>query len=63
MELWQMDVVGGVKLADGTECSVVTGLDDHSRFFVSAKEVARATARPVADAELDQVCHCVVHSF
>ena len=50
MELWQMDIVGGVKLADGTEASVVTGLDDHSRFCVSAKVVARATARPVCDA-------------
>jgi transposase InsO family protein len=50
MELWQMDVVGGVKLTDGSECSVVTGLDDHSRFCVSAKVVARATARPVCDA-------------
>ena len=25
MELWQLDVVGGVLLADGTECKVVTG--------------------------------------
>jgi hypothetical protein len=29
---------------------VVTGLDDHSRFVVSAKVVARATARPVCQA-------------
>ena len=34
MELWQMDVVGGVLLADGTECKVLTGIDDHSRFVV-----------------------------
>ena len=47
MELWQMDVVGRVHLADGLEVKVVTGLDDHSRFVVSAKVVARATARPV----------------
>ena len=40
MALWQMDVVGGVKLADGGEASIVTGLDDHSRFCVSAKVVA-----------------------
>lgn len=32
MELWQMDVMGGVKLADGSEAKIVTGLDDHSRF-------------------------------
>jgi transposase len=46
-ELWQMDVMGGVFLADGTELKVVTGLDDHSRFCVAAGLVERATARPV----------------
>ena len=50
MELWQMDVMGGVFLVDGSELKVVTGLDDHSRFCVSAKVVRRATARPVCDA-------------
>ena len=50
MELWQMDVVGGVRLADGTEAKVVTGIDDHSRFCVSAYVVPRATARPTCDA-------------
>ncbi len=50
MELWQMDVTGGVRLIDGSRPSVVTGLDDHSRFCVSARIVARATARPVCDA-------------
>ncbi len=50
MELWQMDVVGRVHLADGVEVKVVTGIDDHSRFIVSAKVVARATARPVCQA-------------
>jgi transposase InsO family protein len=50
MELWQMDVMGRVCLADGTEASVVTGIDDHSRFCVVAKVVRRATARPVCDA-------------
>jgi len=50
MELWQMDVMGRVHLADGLEVKVVTGLDDHSRFVVSAKIVARATARPVCQA-------------
>jgi transposase InsO family protein len=47
MELWQMDVVGGVLLADGTECKVLTGIDDHSRFCVCAGVMVRATARPV----------------
>jgi transposase InsO family protein len=53
MELWQMDVVGGVHLSDGVEVKVVTGIDDNSRFVVSAKVVARATARPVCDALLE----------
>jgi transposase InsO family protein len=53
MELWQMDVVGGVHLQDGSEVKVVTGIDDNSRFVVSAKVVARATARPVCDALLE----------
>ena len=50
MELWQMDVTGGVCLADSSELKVVTGLDDHSRFCVSAMVVRRATAKPVCDA-------------
>jgi transposase InsO family protein len=50
MELWQMDIVGRFYLADGTEMKVVTGIDDHSRFCVCARIVARATARPVCDA-------------
>jgi transposase InsO family protein len=47
MELWQLDVVGGVLLADGTECKVLTGVDDHSRFCVCAGLMTRATSRPV----------------
>ena len=53
MELWQMDVVGGVHLADGVEVKVVTGIDDNSRFVVCARVVARATARPVCQALLE----------
>jgi transposase InsO family protein len=49
MELWQMDIVGGVMLADGWNASIVSGVDDHSRFCVSALVVRRATARPVCD--------------
>jgi transposase len=30
MELWQMDVVGGMVLADGRDCKILTGIDDHS---------------------------------
>jgi transposase InsO family protein len=50
MDLWQMDVMGRVFLADGTEVKIVTGIDDHSRFVVCAKAVMRATARPVCQA-------------
>jgi hypothetical protein len=39
-----------VHLSCGTEVKVVTGIDDHSRFIVSAKVVAAATARPVCQA-------------
>ncbi len=53
MELWQMDVMGGVHLVDGSQLSVVTGIDDHSRFCVIARLVTRATARPVCDALLE----------
>ena len=52
MELWQMDVVGGFHLADGTELKAVSGIDDNSRFAVSAKLLPRATAKPVCDALL-----------
>jgi transposase InsO family protein len=47
MELWQLDVVGGVLLADGTECKVLTGIDDHSRFVVAAGVMTRAVSRAV----------------
>jgi transposase InsO family protein len=47
MELWQMDVMGGVLLDDGTELKAVTGIDDNSRFCVAVGLVARATTRPV----------------
>jgi transposase InsO family protein len=55
MELWQMDIVGGVRLVDPAtgelrEAKIVTGIDDHSRFVICARVVARATARPVCDA-------------
>jgi transposase InsO family protein len=52
MELWQVDVVGGFHLADGTELKAVSGIDDSSRFWVSAKLVRRATAGPVCEALL-----------
>jgi transposase InsO family protein len=53
MELWQVDILGGVRLTTGVQVFVVTGVDDHSRFCIMAKVVARATARPVGDALLE----------
>jgi transposase InsO family protein len=47
MELWQMDVVGGLLLRDGRTCKILTGLDDHSRFVVCAGVMVRATSRAV----------------
>ncbi|MGW3608174.1 IS481 family transposase [Micromonospora sp. NPDC005161] len=47
MELWQLDIVGGIRLGDGGEAKVVTGVDDHSRFCVIAAVVRRATGRAV----------------
>jgi transposase InsO family protein len=45
MQLWQLDIVGGIQLADGSELKLVSGLDDHSRFCVIAALVPRATGR------------------
>src|SRR5207237_5425028 len=45
MQLWQMDVMGGIQLDDDTELKVVTGVDDHSRFCVAAGLVRTATSK------------------
>jgi transposase InsO family protein len=47
MELWQHDFISGVRLKNGRELKVVTGIDDHSRFCVLAKVVTRASGRQV----------------
>ena len=49
MELWQMDTVGGFLLADGTAAKALTGIDDHSRFCVSAKLMPRERTQLVCD--------------
>ena len=49
MELWQMDVVGGFVLADGTQAKALTGVDDHSRYCVSAHLMVRETSRNVCE--------------
>ncbi len=50
MQLWQIDIMGGVFLADGRECKLVTGIDDHARFVVMATVVAEPSARAVCAA-------------
>jgi transposase InsO family protein len=49
MQLWQMDVMGGVLLEDGTELKVLTGIDDHSRFCVAAGLMRRAISKSVCE--------------
>jgi transposase InsO family protein len=50
MHLWQLDIVGGVPLANGQRCKLVTGIDDHSRFVVIAQVVAVPSGRAVCAA-------------
>src|SRR6202158_5144231 len=49
MELWQFDVVHGFLLTDGTTAKALTGLDDHSRFCVSARLMTRERTQAVCD--------------
>jgi hypothetical protein len=51
MQLWQLDIVSGVPLADGRAAKLVTGIDDHSRFVViSAVVMVPACRNPGAAA-------------
>jgi transposase InsO family protein len=52
MALWQLDIVGGVFLADGREVKMVSGIDDHSRYVVIAVLVVVPTGRAVSEALL-----------
>jgi transposase InsO family protein len=49
MELWQMDVVGGFPLADGTSAKALTGIDDHSRMCICARLMSAERTRAVCD--------------
>jgi len=44
-----MDLVGGFLLADGTSAKALTGIDDHSRFCVSARLMPRERTQLVCD--------------
>jgi transposase InsO family protein len=48
-ELWQFDVVGGFLLGDGTKAKALTGVDDHSRFCVSARLMPRERTQLVCE--------------
>jgi hypothetical protein len=50
MHLWQLDLVGGIYLADGRECKMLTGIDDHSRYVVVAAVLAVPNGRAVCEA-------------
>ncbi|GAB3038233.1 hypothetical protein MBOU_25290 [Mycobacterium bourgelatii] len=50
MQLWQLDIVGGVFLADGRECKMLTAIDDHSRFVVAATVLVRPSGTAVCEA-------------
>ena len=51
MEWWQLDIVDGIRLADGSETKIVTGVDDHSRSCVIATRGA-----PSATAACSPAC-------
>lgn len=53
MQLWQMDLMGGVFLSDGRECKLVTGIDDHSRYIVIAAVVVQPSGRAVCQAFIE----------
>jgi transposase InsO family protein len=50
MQLWQLDIVGGVPLAGGREGKVVTGIDDCSRFVVVSAVILVQSGRAVTEA-------------
>ncbi|MDV2474333.1 IS481 family transposase [Rhodococcus zopfii] len=50
MHLWQLDLVGGIHLADGRECKMLTGIDDHSRFVVVAAVLSSPSGTAVCEA-------------
>lgn len=49
MELWQLDVVHGFLLADGSSAKALTGIDDHSRYCVSARLMASERTQSICD--------------
>lgn len=52
MQLWQLDIVGGVFLVDGREHKMLSAIDDHSRFVVAATVLPVPSGPAVCDAFL-----------
>ncbi|KAA0923125.1 MULTISPECIES: IS481 family transposase [Rhodococcus] len=50
MHLWQLDLVGGMFLVGGRECKMLTGIDDHSRFIVTATVLEHPSGNAVCEA-------------
>jgi transposase InsO family protein len=50
MDLWQLDLVGGFHLADGSTAKALTGIDDHSRYCVSGRLMHRERTSKVCEA-------------
>nr|WP_256982920.1 integrase core domain-containing protein [Rhodococcus sp. 06-418-1B] len=55
MHLWQLDLVGGLFLADGRECKILTGIDDHSQFVITATILQHPSGNAVVEAFLAAV--------
>ena len=49
MEQWQMDAIGRFVLTDETRAKALTGVDDHSRFWVGAHLMVRESSRGLGD--------------
>lgn len=49
VHLWQPDLVGGIFIAGGRECKMLTGIDDHSRFVVISAVLDRPSGSAVCE--------------
>ena len=58
MELWQMDVVGGVLLADGREAKILTGVDDNYKFVCAGLMPGNEQGRVLALRPGDRASRC-----
>jgi hypothetical protein len=52
MQLWRLDIVGGVFFAIGRECKLITGIDDHSRCVL----IGKWSSSPPAEVLFERIC-------